>query len=262
MARQRSYQVSEVAEIAGVSVRTLHHYDEIELLVPRGRTDAGYRLYDDDDLLRLQQILLGRELGLTLEEIRRSLDEPSFDRRRALVAQRAELEKRAQQTRAMLRAIDAAIAVIDDAAGSVSGTRAPLDLKPIFDGFDPGKYEVETEERWGGSPAFEESKRRTARYTEADWRRLKAEQAAIYADAFAALQAGKSPADPDAMAIAERHRQSIERWFYPCSFEIHRGLAGMYEQDRRFAENIEKYGAGLTRFLAQAVRENAKRHGA
>lgn len=262
MARKRSYQVSEIAEISGVSVRTLHHYDQIGLLVPRGRTDAGYRLYDDDDLLRLQQILLGRELGLTLEEIRRSLDEPSFDRRRALVAQRAELEKRAEQTQAMLRAIDAAIAVIDDAADPASKGHASVDLKRIFDGFDPEKYEIEAEQRWGGSDAFEESKRRTARYTEADWQRLKAEQAAIYADAFAALQAGKSPAAAEPVAIAERHRQSIERWFYPCSFEMHRALSEMYEQDRRFAENIDKYGAGLTSYLAQAIRENAKRHGA
>src|SRR5882724_4006984 len=113
MARKSSYQVKEVAELSGVSVRALHHYDELGLLVPAGRTSAGYRLYDDDDLLRLQQILIGRELGLSLEEIHRSLDEPSFDRKRALVAQRAELEKRAQQAQAMLRAVDAAIALID-----------------------------------------------------------------------------------------------------------------------------------------------------
>jgi len=209
--------------------------------------------------LRLQQIMLGRELGLTLAEIRRSLDEPSFDRRRALVAQRAELEKRAQHTQAMLRAIDAAIAVIDDANTPTGQAGAPLDMAQIFDGFDPKKYEVEAEQRWGESDAFEESKRRTAGYTEDDWRRLKAEQAAIYAEAFALLQAGTSPADPAAAAVAERHRQSIDRWFYPCSLEMHCKLAAMYEQDRRFAENIDKYGAGLTPFLARAIRENAKR---
>ena len=264
MARQRTYQVSEVAEIAGVSVRTLHHYDELGLLVPGGRTDAGYRLYDDDDLLRLQQILLGRELGLTLEEIRRSLDEPSFDRRQALLAQRAELEKRAQQTSAMLRAVDAAIAVIDGAEAG-SGTAEPIELRQIFDGFDPAKYEAEAEQRWGEGAAFQESKRRTARYTEADWRKLKAEQASVYAEAAKLLQAGKSPADPAVMDVAERHRQSIDRWFYPCSFEMHRGLGAMYEQDQRFAENIDKYapaGLALTPFLAAAIRENAKRHGA
>jgi DNA-binding transcriptional MerR regulator len=80
---RRAYQVKQAAELAGVSVRTLHHYDAIGLLVPSGRTEAGYRLYDDDDLLRLQQIQIGRELGLPLEEIRRSLDDPSFDRRQA-----------------------------------------------------------------------------------------------------------------------------------------------------------------------------------
>jgi DNA-binding transcriptional MerR regulator len=260
MARNRTYLVKEVSEIAGVSVRTLHHYDEIGLLTPRGRTDAGYRLYDDDDLLRLQQILLGRELGLTLEEIRRSLTDPHFDRRSALLAQRAELEKRAQQTTAMLRAIDVALALIE--AEGETPAQGAVDLKQIFDGFDPSKYEAEAEQRWGDSDAFAESKKRTQSYTVADWQRLATEQAAIYGDAFKALQAGRSPADADVMDVAERHRQCIDRWFYPCSHAMHRGLAAMYEQDSRFAGNIDKYGPGLTPFLASAIRENTKRHGA
>jgi len=104
MASRRTYRVKEVAEITGVSVRTLHHYDAIGLLVPGGRSEAGYRLYDDEDLLRLQQILIGRELGLTLEAIGRSLDDPAFDRRQALLAQRRELERRAEETAEMIRA--------------------------------------------------------------------------------------------------------------------------------------------------------------
>jgi len=91
--RQRTYRVSEVAQISGISVRALHHYDEIGLLVPKARSGAGYRLYSDDDLLRLQQILIGREQGLPLEEIRRSLDDPRCDRKRALIEQRRELEQ-------------------------------------------------------------------------------------------------------------------------------------------------------------------------
>lgn len=264
MTRNRRYLVKEVSEIAGVSVRTLHHYDEIGLLVPRDRTDAGYRLYDDEDLLRLQQILLGRELGLTLEEIRRSLTDPQFDRRSALLLQRAELEKRALQTTAMLRAIDAALALIDSggsAETNATSSAATVDLKQIFDGFDPSRYEAEAEQRWGDTDAFAESKRRTQGYTAEDWQRLATEQAAIYGDAFKALQAGKSPADADVMDVAERHRQSIDRWFYPCSHGMHRSLAAMYEQDSRFAGNIDKYGPGLTPFLASAIRENAKRHG-
>lgn len=257
MARKRTYLVKEVAEIAGVSVRTLHHYDEIELLVPAGRTDSGYRLYDDDDLLRLQQILLGRELGLSLEEIRRSLSEPDFDRREALLAQRAELERRAEQTAVMLRAVDAALALLDQAGADEPAPN--ISPQSLFDGFDPSRYEAEAEERWGQTDAFAESKKRTSRYTPEDWRRFTAEQAAIYGAAFRALQAGKPPTDPDALAAAERHRASIDRWFYPCSHEMHCKLAAMYEQDGRFAENIDKYGVGLTPFLVAAIRENARR---
>src|SRR5262249_31479935 len=113
MKTRRTYQVKEVALLTGISIRTLHHYDEIKLLVPKTRTRAGYRLYNDDDLFRLQQILIGRELGLPLEEIRRSLDDPKFDRRKALMEQRSQLQKRVHETDAMIRAIDAALSAID-----------------------------------------------------------------------------------------------------------------------------------------------------
>ena len=257
MARNRSYQVKEVAEIAGVSVRTLHHYDELGLLVPRGRTNAGYRLYDDDDLLRLQQILIGRELGLALEEIRRSLDDPKFDRKRALLTQREQLQLRAKQTDAMLRAVDAALALLDTPNNSGDA----MDRKEIFNGFDPKQYEAEAEERWGHTDAYKESKKRTQRYSKEDWQRCGAEQAGVYADAFALKQDGKAPESAEAMDVAERHRLAIDRWFYPCGYAMHVGLADMYEQDGRFAENIDKHGPGLTPFLSAAIRANAKRHG-
>jgi DNA-binding transcriptional MerR regulator len=252
MARKRTYLVKEVAGLSGVSVRTLHHYDELGLLVPSGRTDAGYRIYDDGDLRRLQQILIGRELGLSLEDVRRSLDDPGFDRKAALLAQRAELAQRARRTDAMLRAVDAALAELQGET---------MDMKQLFDGFDPAQHEAEVQARWGSTDSFKESKRRTQRYTKEDWQRLAAEQAAIYADAFRLLQAGKAPDSADAMAVAERHRQSIDRWFYPCGPDMHRRLADMYEQDARFAENIDKHGTGLTPFLAAAIRENANRTG-
>ncbi|MCG8504762.1 MAG: MerR family transcriptional regulator [Sphingomonadales bacterium] len=255
MPSKRRYRIKEVAELSGLSVRALHHYDAIGLLVPGARTAAGYRLYDDDDLLRLQQILIGRELGLSLEDVRRSLDDPGFDRRRALLDQRAELERRAADTAAMIRAIDAALASI----GDTETEDKKMDMKKIFDGFEPDEYADEARERWGDTDAYETSTRRTRSYTEADWKKLRDEQNAIYADAFAALEAGKRPDDPEAMAIAERHRQSIDRWFYPCSAEAHSGLADMYEADRRFADNIDKHGKGLTKFLAASIRANALR---
>jgi DNA-binding transcriptional MerR regulator len=251
--KRRTYQVKEVAALTGVSVRALHHYDEIGLLVPGARTDAGYRLYDDADLLRLQQILLGRELGLTLEEIRRSLDEPSFDQREALRAQRRQLEARARQTSAMIRAVDHALAALD---GKGEET---MDGKSLFEGFNPLAYEDEAERRWGDTKAWAESRARTARYTAEDWKRHAAEQSSIYGDASALLTAGKAPDSPQAMDVAERHRLAIDRWFYPCPPAMHVGLADLYEADARFAANIDKFGAGLTPFLAAAIRANARR---
>jgi MerR family transcriptional regulator, thiopeptide resistance regulator len=249
MAPKRTYRVNDVAQIAGVSVRALHHWDEIGLLVPSRRAENGYRLYDDDDLLRLQQILIGRELGMPLEAIRRSLDDPSFDRKTALREQRAELSRRAEGATRMIRAIDQALAALEET----------VDLKEIFDGFDHEKHEAEAKERWGHTDAWKESQRRTKSYSKADWERLKEEQGAIHRDAFAALEAGKSPDDEAVMDVAERHRLSIDRWFYPCPRAMHANLADLYESDERFAANIDKFGRGLTPFLAAAIRANAKR---
>ena len=247
----RTYRVKEVAELARVSVRALHHYDEIGLLVPSARSSNGYREYDEDDLARLQQILLGRELGLSLEEIRRTLDDPSFDRERALRDQRQALSDQLARTNRMLRAIDDALAAI-----SKRGTH-PMDAKTWFDGFEPEEYEAETEARWGTTDAYAESKRRTARYSTEDWLRFKTEQGAIYADLAKALADGCAPADERVLAIVDRHRDAIERWFYPCTRARHAALAKLYESDARFRANIDVHGDGLTDFLVAAIRARA-----
>jgi DNA-binding transcriptional MerR regulator len=261
MQSRRHYQVKEVAELSGLSVRALHHYDTIGLLVPSLRTAAGYRLYGEADLLRLQQILIGRELGLSLEDIRRSLDDPSFDRRRALQEQRAALEQRVRRTTEMIRAIDAALVLV---GGGDEAKRegTVMDLKKIFDGFDPAEHEQEAKQRYGGTDAYKIAEQRSKSYTEEDWRRFRDEQGAIYADAVAAMKSGKAPTDVVAMDVAERHRLSIDRWFYPCSPAMHRGLADLYETDQRFRDNIDKHGApGLTTFLSASIRANAQRSG-
>lgn len=256
MKRQRHYLVKELAQMSGVSVRALHHYHDIGILVPKARTNAGYRVYDDEDLLRLQQIVVGRELGLALEEIRRSLDDPHFDRKQTLMAQKQQLLQRAQQTSAMIRAVDAALASLDD------NPEGEFDMKQLFDGFDPSKYEAEAKDRWGDTDSYKESAKRTKNYTPESWAIIKADQAAIYEAAFALLKAGKAADAVEAMDIAERHRLSIDRWFYPCSVAIHAGLADLYESDARFAENINKFGHDLTPFLSAAIRANAQRFGA
>lgn len=255
MAKGRSYQVKDVARMSGVSVRALHHYDALGLLVPTARSRAGYRLYTDEDLLRLQQIVIGRELGLPLEAIRRSLDDPTFDRREALRKQREELAARARRTEGMLRAIDVALAAMD--GEKTMETMNPSELSELFDGFDPGQYQPEVEERWGHTDAYQESSRRTKQYTKADWERYKAESGAIMSAAAELFRAGAPPHGEAAREVAERHRLSIDRWFYPCSPKMHTGLADLYEADHRFAQNIDKYAPGLTAWWSEAIRANA-----
>jgi len=163
--RSRTYQVKDAARLSGVSVRTLHHYDSIGLLVPSGRTAAGYRLYTDDDLLRLQQIVIGRELGLSLEEIRRSLDDPRVNRKTVLLNQKERLKGRVRETDAMIRAIDVALAVIDGSRG-----KGVMKMEELFEGFNPAPYEDEARNRWGTSDAFVEAGRRTRGYSPDDWK--------------------------------------------------------------------------------------------
>lgn len=249
-----THTVGDLARRAGVTVRTLHHYDEIGLLSPSERTDAGYRLYDPADVARLQQILFYRELGLPLDEIARVMSEPDFDRTAALREQRARLEAKSKHLHRMIEAVDAAIDA--DERGT---TMSADDMLEVFGDFDPKEYEEEARERWGHTDAYKESARRTAQYTKEDWQRLSDEVTAIYA-AFVALKDAGVPADSDeAMAVAERHRSHIGDWFYECSPEMHVGLGEMYVADHRFTENIDQHGEGLAAYMSEAILANGIR---
>lgn len=249
-----SLTVSQVAKLAGVSVRTLHHYDEIGLLQPSGRSEAGYRLYEQPDLQRLQQVLFFKELGFPLEEITRIVRDPAFDLRAALLMQRRLLTERATRVQALIGAVDAALDSLEK--GTVMTKE---EMFEVFGDFDPSKYEDEVQQRWGNTEAYKESARRTKRYTKQDWVRIKAEGEQIQRDLAAHLEAGHAPTDPAVLEVAERHRAYISRWFYPCSYEIHRGLGELYVNDPRFTENIDKLKPGLAAFTREAFRANAER---
>lgn len=249
-----SLTVSQLARLAGVSVRTLHHYDEIGLLRPSGRSEAGYRLYEQPDLQRLQQVLFFKELGFPLEEISRIVRDPAFDLRAALHMQRRLLTERAVRVQALIGAVDAALASLEKGTAMTKE-----EMFEVFGDFDPGKYEDEAHERWGNTDAYKESARRTKRYTKADWERIKAEADQIYRDLAAQLEAGARPTDPAVMDVAERHRAHIDRWFYPCSREMHRGLGELYVNDPRFTATFERIGTGLAEFARDAFRANAER---
>ena len=240
--------IGTVARLAGISIRTLHHYDEIGLLAPGERSDAGYRLYADSDLERLQQILLLRELGLGLDEIARVLDDPGYDRLGALIEQRRQLEQSRTRIDRLVAAVDRAIS-----ASQEGRTMTPEESLEVFGDFDPAQYEDEVKERWGDTDAYRESARRTKAYTKQDWLQIGVESDAINQAFIALMDAGVPVTSPEAKAMAERHRGHISKWFYPCSPEIHAGLGVMYVADPRFTKNIDKARPGLARYMSEAI---------
>jgi MerR family transcriptional regulator, thiopeptide resistance regulator len=251
-----TWTVGAVAKLAKVTVRTLHHYDAIDLLRPTDRSDTGYRRYTDADLEQLQQILFFRELGFALGEIRRIMIEPGFDRRRALLAQRSLLGDKARRTEAMLAAIDRALDALDEGVDMDAN-----EMFAVFGDFKPEDYEAEVEQRWGHTDAYAESARRTSRYAKADWEFIKAEGDAITAAFVDALDRGLPPEDPAVQAVVERHWQHLAHWFYTPTAEMYAGLGDLYVDDLRFTRNIDRARAGLAAFQRAAMRAYAKAMG-
>ena len=246
--------VGEVAALAGVTVRTLHHYDRIGLLSPSGRTAAGYRQYAPVDLDRLHAVLLYRELGFPLEEVATLLDDPDADPGEHLRRQHALLQGRLERTRAMVAAVEKEME-----ARSMGISLTPEERFEVFGERDPAQYEAEVQERWGETDAYAQSKRRTTSYSKDDWLRIKAEGVDLEARFAAALRDGVPADSEQAMAIAEEHRQQISRNFYDCSPEMHGGLGRMYVEDERFTAHYEELAAGLTQYVSTAVQANAAR---
>jgi DNA-binding transcriptional MerR regulator len=241
--------VGEVADLAHVTVRTLHHYDELGLLSPSERSETGYRLYSYDDLARLQEILIWRALGFSLAEIKSLLDDPGYDPISALERQRELVGREIDRLGAVAAAVDAAL------AAHRNGT--PIEETKMFDGFDPALYEDEARERWGGTEAYQESARRSQAYGEDEWLQIRRESSDIVGELVAAMRAGEPADGPAARALAERHRDHISRWFYPCSPAMHRGLAEMYVADERFTRTYEREAEGLAAYFHDAIVANA-----
>jgi MerR family transcriptional regulator, thiopeptide resistance regulator len=247
------YPVGEVARLAGVTVRTLHHYDEIGLLRPSGRTPAGYRNYHGADLDRLQRVLGYRELGFSLDEIATLLDGPD-DPIEHLRRQRGLLLQRIDQLTRVLATLDRTME-----AHTVGLRLTPQEMLEVFGEHDPTRYAEEAEQRWGETDAWQQSKNRTSQYSKEDWIRIKAEGDTVNARLAAALAAGEPADGEEAMAAAEEHRQHIERWFYDLTPQFHVGLAELYVTDPRFTATYEQIAPGLAQYTHDAIVANATR---
>ena len=250
------YGVGEVSRMAGVTVRTLHHYDEIGLVRPSGRTVAGYRRYDDADLARLRDVLAYRELGFALEQVAQILDD----------GQTGAAEHLRRQHRLVRERITRLNDVLTHLEKLMEAEQMGIDLTPqeqleVFgENWLGEEYAAEAEQRWGDTDAWQQSQRRAAAFSKADWVRVKAEGEALEREMAIALREGVAPSDQRAMDLAERHRASIET-FYDCSYAMHRGLADMYVADERFTKHYEDVAPGLAQWVHDAVHANADRHG-
>jgi MerR family transcriptional regulator, thiopeptide resistance regulator len=243
-----SYSVGQVAGFAGVTVRTLHHYDDIGLLVPSERSHAGHRRYSDADLDRLQQILFYRELGFPLEEVAVLLDDPKADPRAQLRRQHELLTARIERLQQMAAAVEHAME-----ARRMGINLTPEEKFEVFGDHDPDEYADEARDRWGDTDAYRQSAQRTARYGKDDWLRIKAEGEGV-TQRFVELFAAGAPADdPEAAAAVREHREHISRWFYDCSAQMQRGLAEMYVTDDRFRRTYDDRADGLAQWVHDAI---------
>ncbi|MCY7484134.1 MerR family transcriptional regulator [Paenibacillus alvei] len=236
-------RVKEVADITGVSVRTLHHYDEIGLLTPAHITEAGYRQYSEDDLALLQQILFFRELDFPLKQIKEIIYSPNFNQAEALELHRSMLLEKRRQLDVMLETLDRTIRHMK---GEIEMTN-----KEKFQGFDfsHNPYEQEARERWG-SKAVDEANAKISSMTMEQQSSLSEKMNEIYTR-LAALR-NSAPESEEAQA-------GIKEWFDFLNSmgkytpEAFKGLGQMYVDDERFTKNIDKFGEGLAAFMRDAM---------
>ncbi len=238
------YTVQQLADLAGVTVRTLHHYDEIGLLKPE-RAGNNYRSYGEAELLRLQQILFYRELEVPLEQIAAIIDAPGFDMKKALAEHRAELSKKQLRLAGLLGTIDKTLL-------KLSGKK-DLSDDELFEAFwekHETEYAPEAKARFGHTDAWKQSQERTKHLTKEDFKRM-AKEADIFMKALAAL-IDRGPEDAEVQAMIARHYKSLET-FYDPSPELYRGLSEMYMNDPRFRATYEKYDARMPEFMRDAM---------
>ncbi|APC81232.1 TPA: MerR family transcriptional regulator [Clostridium botulinum] len=244
------YKIKEVADMAGISVRMLHHYDKIGLLDPESVSAAGYRLYSDENLDRLQQILFFKELNFPLQEIKIILDSPNFNKKEALETHRQLLLEKKLRLEKIIQSVDKTI-------NSMEG-EFKMDKKEILNVFSmteieehQRKYSEDVKEKYGNTSAYKESNEKTSKYTKEDWSNIMKDWDIIYKKLANLMD--KNPDDKEVQECIHQSREHISKNFYDCTPEIFRGLGEIYVNDERFTANIDKYKTGLSKFLRDAI---------
>jgi len=244
------YTVKQLAKLAGVSVRTLHYYDQIGLLKPSSLGGNGYRHYEGEALLKLQQILFYRELDLSLDEIKAVVGRPDFDVLTALGSHREALQGRVERLRRLIQTVDN---TIDHLKGNES-----MNAKRLFEGFseeEQEKYALEAEQMY--DPATVKASNKKWKATTAEEKQHILEEGnQVYADMVAAMP--KGPASSEVQGIVERWRRHLEYFWSPNDDQL-LGLADLYNDDPRFRANFDKMDLKLAEFMRESVKEYVKK---
>ena len=233
-------QIKEFAGFTGVSVRTLHYYDEIGLLTPAFvDRSTGYRFYDENSLLRMQEILFYRELDFSLKSIGEILSSPNYDKNKALKEQKHLLTLKKERLERLISAID----------GAVKGEN----VMKAFDNSEFEKHKDEAKEKWGKTDAYKEHAERTKNYSKQKWNDLAEGMNNILAEFAICMNNGEDPGSSEAQNLVKKLQNHITEKYYLCTTEILAGLGQMYVADERFKSNIDKHADGTAEFICEAI---------
>ena len=237
-------KISEAASLAGVSVRTLHHYDQIGVLVPSETTETGYRLYSEENLETLQQIIFFKELGFPLKKIREILNNPSFNRYEALLLQKNMLVEKRNRAERMIRLIDK---TIQHTKGEINMTN-----EEKFEGihFHDDRYEQEARERFGDE-AIDETNQKLGKLSSRKQQELSDHWEAMF-QRMAGLTA-QAPDSREVQAAIKEWYTFLNQHFGKYTPEAFAGLGRLYIEDERFTQNIDQYKEGLAQFMSEAM---------
>ena len=247
-----TYTIKDIADLAGVTTRTIRYYDEIGLLSPANTGENRYRYYDQDSLLRLQQILFFRELDVPLKEIERIMSRPEFDLLGALENHRSALQSKASRLNTLMNTLDQTIALVKG-EGSMSDNE-------LFEGFDESQYEEEVRDRWGDNPKYAESQVKWSSYSAEQKEAIKAEGGRLTVR-MVSKNPEASPDDPDVQAAIREYYAYLNQYFYTCDINFLRGLSDGWVEDSRIASNYERIREGGAAFVREAVHIFCDQHG-
>ena len=233
-------QIKEFADFTGVSVRTLHYYDEIGLLKPAFVDKAtGYRYYDENSLLRMQEILFYRELDFSLKSIGEILSSPNYDTRKSLEEQKILLTLKKER-------LERLISSIDDAMKGAN-------VMSAFETSEFEKYKAAAREKWGKTDAYKEYAERTENYSKQKWNDLAEGMDHIMAEFALCMKKVESPDSTEAQNLVKKLQNHITENYYLCTNEILASLGQMYVADERFTNNIDKHADGTAAFICEAI---------